>query len=168
MKYIARIRNKEFKISIEEKHDQLEVMLNDNPVSIDFTLVKQPNFLSLLLDNRSYDAEVTGDSGKYFVTINGNKYECTLEDEKFGKLKDFAGIKAKEVLEKEFKTPMPGLVVAVEVNEGHKVKSGDGLVIVEAMKMENELKAPFDGKIKKICVKAGQPVEKDEVLVVFE
>ncbi len=174
MKYIAKIKDKKFKISIEEKDDKLEVILDNIPVSVDFTLVKPPNFLSFLLDNRSYDAEVNVDSGrqdatqKYFVTIKGKKYECILEDEKFAKLKDFAGIKSKTKVEKEFKTPMPGLVVAVEVNEGDKVKAGDGLVIVEAMKMENELKASFDAKIKQINVKPGQPVEKDEVLIVFE
>ncbi|KPL03833.1 MAG: hypothetical protein AMJ90_03080 [candidate division Zixibacteria bacterium SM23_73_2] len=168
MKYIARIKGKEFKIDIEEKQGQLEVILDNQPVSVDFSTIKHPNFLSLLLDNLSYDAEVISDSRKYFVTIGGNRYECTLEDERFARLKDFAGIRSKKVLEKEFKTPMPGLVVAVEVNEGDEVKSGDGMVIVEAMKMENELKASFDGKIKKICVKVGQPVEKDEVLVVFE
>lgn len=168
MKYIAKIKDKKFKISIEEKDDKLEVILDNIPVSVDFTLIKPPDFSSLLLDNRSYDAEVTKDSGKYFVTIKGKRYECILEDEKFSKLKDFAGIKSKTKVEKEFKTPMPGLVVAVEVNEGDKVKAGDGLVIVEAMKMENELKASFDAKIKQVNVKPGQPVEKDEVLIVFE
>ena len=63
---------------------------------------------------------------------------------------------------------MPGLVVAIEVKEGEMVKAGQGVAIVEAMKMENELKAKFDGKVKKVRVKPGQAVEKDEVMVIFE
>jgi biotin carboxyl carrier protein len=60
------------------------------------------------------------------------------------------------------------LVLAIEVKEGDLVKTGQGVAIVEAMKMENELKAKFDGKVKKIKVKPGQAVDKDEVLVIFE
>jgi pyruvate carboxylase subunit B len=60
------------------------------------------------------------------------------------------------------------MVVRVEVDVGQNVKKGDGLVIVEAMKMENELKVAYPGTVKEIKVKAGQPVEKNQPLVVFE
>ncbi len=63
---------------------------------------------------------------------------------------------------------MPGLVVKVEVEPGQKINKGDGLLIVEAMKMENEIKAQSPGVIKEIKVKPGQPVEKNQILVVFE
>jgi len=63
---------------------------------------------------------------------------------------------------------MPGLVTAIEVKQGDWVVAGQGVIIVEAMKMENELKAKFDGKVKSIKVKNHQAVEKDEVLIVFE
>jgi pyruvate carboxylase subunit B len=60
---------------------------------------------------------------------------------------------------------MPGLVVKVEVEEGERVEAGRGLVIVEAMKMENELKAEAAGVVSRIHVEAGQAVEKDQILV---
>ena len=63
---------------------------------------------------------------------------------------------------------MPGLVVKIEAEEGQEVVRGQGLVIVEAMKMENELKADGDGQISKILVEPGQAVEKDQVLVEFQ
>ena len=63
---------------------------------------------------------------------------------------------------------MPGLVVKVEVAEGDTVVPGQGLVIVEAMKMENELKTEMAGRISRILVAPGQPVEKDQTLVEFE
>lgn len=65
-------------------------------------------------------------------------------------------------------SPMPGKVVKLLVAAGDEVKSGQGVVVVEAMKMENELKSPRDGKIKAVAVKEGQPVEAGQALVTFE
>ena len=168
MRYIAKIEDKSFQIDVEEKDGKLSVFLDGKPVSIDLTEVKPPNFISLLVNHRSFDAEITKDSGKYLVFLGGRRYECILEDERLSRLTGLGGIKEGMALEKELRSPMPGLVVSVEVKEGDQVKSGHGLVIVEAMKMENELKASFDAKVKQIRVKPGQAVEKDEVLIVFE
>ena len=63
---------------------------------------------------------------------------------------------------------MPGKVVAVLVNEGDTVDKGQGLVIVEAMKMENEVRAPNNGEVKEIRVKAGESVEAGQVLAIVE
>jgi biotin carboxyl carrier protein len=65
-------------------------------------------------------------------------------------------------------SPMPGKVVKLLVAIGDEVKSGQGVIVVEAMKMENELKSPRDGKIKAVGVKEGQPVEAGQSLVTFE
>jgi biotin carboxyl carrier protein len=65
-------------------------------------------------------------------------------------------------------SPMPGKVVKVLVAVGDEVKSGQGVVVVEAMKMENELKSPKDGKIKAVAVKEGQAVEAGQSLVTLE
>jgi propionyl-CoA carboxylase alpha chain len=65
-------------------------------------------------------------------------------------------------------SPMPGLVVAVEAEEGQDVKAGEPLLVVEAMKMENVIRAEIDGVIKSISVEAGQSVAADELMVEFE
>jgi glutaconyl-CoA/methylmalonyl-CoA decarboxylase subunit gamma len=65
-------------------------------------------------------------------------------------------------------SPMPGKVVKVLVAVGDEVKSGQGVVVVEAMKMENELKSPKDGKVKAVAVKEGQTVEAGQSLVTLE
>jgi biotin carboxyl carrier protein len=65
-------------------------------------------------------------------------------------------------------SPMPGKVVKVLCAVGDEVKAGHGVVVVEAMKMENELKAPRDGKVKGITVKEGQAVEAGQTLVTLE
>jgi biotin carboxyl carrier protein len=65
-------------------------------------------------------------------------------------------------------SPMPGKVVKVLCSAGDEVAAGAGLVVVEAMKMENELRAPRAGKVEKVHVKEGQPVEGQETLVTLE
>jgi biotin carboxyl carrier protein len=68
----------------------------------------------------------------------------------------------------QVQSPMPGKVVKVLVAVGDEVKSGQGVVVVEAMKMENELKSPKDGKVKAVAVKEGQAVEAGQSLVTLE
>jgi biotin carboxyl carrier protein len=65
-------------------------------------------------------------------------------------------------------SPMPGKVVKVMVAVGEEVKAGQGVIIVEAMKMENELKAPRDGKVKALAVKEGQAVEAGQTLATLD
>jgi biotin carboxyl carrier protein len=63
---------------------------------------------------------------------------------------------------------MPGLVLLVEVEEGHSVRAGDGLVIIEAMKMENEITAPTDGIVRDLSVQSRQPIEQGSLICVIE
>ncbi len=65
-------------------------------------------------------------------------------------------------------SPMPGKVVKVLVAPGDEVRSGQGVIVVEAMKMENELKSPKDGKVRAVAVKEGQAVEAGQSLVTLE
>jgi len=65
------------------------------------------------------------------------------------------------------RAPMPGLIVRVEVEPGDAVKAGQGVVIMEAMKMENELHSERDGVVARVLVAAGEPVEKGAVLIEF-
>jgi biotin carboxyl carrier protein len=66
------------------------------------------------------------------------------------------------------KAPMPGRVVLIEVTVGQRVQKGDGLVILEAMKMENEFRASSEGTVKEIRVEVGQAVNPGDVLLVIE
>jgi biotin carboxyl carrier protein len=67
----------------------------------------------------------------------------------------------------EIKAPMPGLVLRIPINEGDSVSKGEGLLVLEAMKMENIIKSPGDVVVSKILVKPGQAVEKNQLLVSF-
>ena len=76
-----------------------------------------------------------------------------------------AGVSAGPVGPRPVVAPMPGMVLRVEVEEGDRVEEGQGIVIVEAMKMENELRALSAGYVTRIHVREGEAVEKDQILV---
>ncbi len=168
MQYVAKVKDKSYKIDINEMDGKLQIEVDGKPVTVDFARIKPSHFYSFLVNNKSFDTEIIKKYESYYVNVNGSKYECVLEDERLSRIKDIAGLKKDVAHEREIKTPMPGLVVSIEVKEGDMVKVGQGVAIVEAMKMENELKATFEGKVKKVKVKPGQAVDKDDVLVIFE
>ena len=68
----------------------------------------------------------------------------------------------------ELKAPMPGLVLSIMVQPGDSVVKGDGLMVLEAMKMENIIRTPADGIVKSVDVKKSDAVEKNQVLIKFE
>ena len=168
MKYIVKIEGKNFQINITERDGELEIDLDGKPVSADSIEIKGKNLVSFLFNHRSFDLEFSKNQNEVSVFLNGKRYDCLLEDEKTQRFKQLGGLEVETKKERELRTPMPGLVTAIEVKEGDFVKAGQGVIIVEAMKMENELKAKFDGKVKSIKVKERQAVDKGEVLIVFE
>lgn len=168
MKYVVQIEGKSYRVDISEKNGELQVNLDGKLVQADSVRITGKNFVSFLFNHRSFDLEFSKNEDNVSVFLNGKRYECVLEDERTQRLKKLGVLKVETTKEKELKSPMPGLVTAIEVKEGDLVVVGQGVIIVEAMKMENELKAKFDGKVKAIKVKEHQVVNKDEVLIVFE
>ena len=168
MKYIVKVKDKNFQIEITETDGRLKVNLDGKPVSADSIETRGKNHVSFLFNHKSFDLEFSKNEQRTSVFLDGKRHDCLLEDERTQRLKRLGGLKVETKKEKELKSPMPGLVTAIEVKEGDWVVAGQGVMIVEAMKMENELKAKSDGKVKAIKVKEHQAVEKDEVLIVFE
>ena len=116
------------------------------------------------------------EAGLTEVTVNGKKY--TVETEKpvapAPKAAPAAAPKAAPAPKAaaaaagaQVKSPLPGSVVKVCVNEGQDVKKGDTLLILESMKMENPILAEQDGKVAQVAVAAGQTVMQDDLLVVL-
>jgi biotin carboxyl carrier protein len=102
------------------------------------------------------------------VYLDGRPHRVDAETERARRVREMRGVAGAARGPRPLKAPMPGLVVKVEVEEGQAVAAGQGLVIVEAMKMENELQAETDAVVARILVEAGQAVEKDQVLLDFE
>jgi len=137
------------------------------PVSFEAT---GPAEYSLLLDGQSVPVVVTpaGPPKTYDVTAAGHTWTVRVKDERDLLLERFGLDEALGAGEIAIRAPMPGLVLEVRVAVGDTVAVDEGLLVLEAMKMENELKAPAEGQVKAIHVVSGDAVGKNELLIEFE
>jgi biotin carboxyl carrier protein len=121
----------------------------------------EPGVYSILLDGRIYEARVDGG----IVTIAGQRYEIEqLDPRKYIRRGTGAVGKGRNSI----KAPMPGKIVRVLVSVGDAVQAGQGIAVIEAMKMQNELKAAGAGIVTSIAVKDGDTVVAGAVLAVIE
>jgi biotin carboxyl carrier protein len=110
-------------------------------------------------------ARRTGARGAWRVGVDGWQFETEALDERTRAIRDLAVTQRAAQGPAPLLAPMPGLVVRVLVEVGAEVVAGQGLVVVEAMKMENELRATAPGRITAVHAVAGTAVEKGTVLV---
>ena len=103
--------------------------------------------------------------GRYTISLDGHRYEVEALDERTRTIRELTAATSGPTGPAPLLAPMPGLVVRVLVQAGDQVTPGQGLVVVEAMKMENELRATVAGTVKGVPVQPGQVVEKGAVLV---
>lgn len=159
----------EYQIMKATVNHQLELDTN-HLEPLDIIAIDNHHF-HILKNGQAFRAEVVATDfvNKLFtIKVNGNAYDIKLEDEydqlidKLG-LAEFVAHKIKDI-----KAPMPGLVLAINVEVGQTVQRGDALLILEAMKMENVLKSPGDGVVKAIHTEKGKAVEKGFVLIEME
>lgn len=109
-------------------------------------------------------AERTG-AGTWQVTAQGERLEVRALDERARHIQSLLGTRGTQAQAGAVKAPMPGLVVRVLVSAGDTVSAGQGLLALEAMKMENEIRAPAAGVVGRVAVEPGQAVEKGQVLL---
>ncbi len=113
-------------------------------------------------------ARRAGPRGRYVIDHDGRRCEVEALDERTRAIRDLSASAAGASGPQPLKAPMPGLIVRVSIAAGDRVEAGQGIVAMEAMKMENELRAPAAGVVRAVHAKAGTAVEKGALLVEFE
>ena len=168
MRYLASIDGAEHELEIEElpAAGSFQIELGGKKFDADLRQVGPASF-SIVIGNRSFDLDVVREGDDVVVSSRGGVTRLTLEDARRRLMR--AGGKTREVSGRvQMRAMMPGRVVSLLVKAGDEVAANQGVIVVEAMKMENELKSPKAGKVTEVKVVAGQTVEKGELLVVIE
>ena len=167
MSYVATIDEREVTISVEELGgSNYKVAIDGVEHVVDAQLIAG-TLWSVLYGNGSFEVDVTRLPAEEFeVLIQGDCHRFTLMNEQRRAMirAGGKGSAGKAMLT----SPMPGKVVKLLVNEGQEVEAGQGVIVVEAMKMENELKSAVAGKVKEIFVAEGQVVESGAKLLLVE
>ncbi|MGB7951835.1 MAG: biotin/lipoyl-containing protein [Candidatus Binatia bacterium] len=167
MAFIAKLGEQTYLVDIEEIGKGVyRIAVDGNEFLVDGKKTGRTNY-SLIVDNRSFEIEVDNAEDEYRVLVDGRNYHVNLMDERRVRV---GGAQSELQLQgrQKVSVPMPGKVIAVLVSAGDAVEKGQGLVIVEAMKMENEVRSPVAGEVKEIKVKPGDAVEGGAVLVIVE
>ena len=166
MAYIALIDGEQVPVSIgKDEEGNTTLTIGDRQHTVDPRWT-QNGLLSIIINGRSYQVDIHTDKDAHEVLIEGEHFEFELFDERKALLKKSAAMGAEGV--QEIKSSMPGKIVKLLTAEGDEVEQGQGLVVVEAMKMENEIKSPKGGVVKRIGVKEGEAVVAGALLIVVE
>ncbi len=123
----------------------------------------EPGVWSLLDGSRQMEARVSRQGDDYLVTVRGRQIQIRIEDPR--ESSDLNGGRADSSMAKVL-SPMPGKVVRVLVAPGDLVVKGQGLVVVEAMKMQNEMKSPLTGIVQQVQAEVGATVMANQILVI--
>lgn len=163
-----------YKISINQEqevtvtHENGAQFVNGLPADLDLVANNDGSY-HVLHKGVSYTIRVLADEGNALkLEVNNHLVEANIRNDLDELLKQLGMDKKTGALMNELKAPMPGMVLKLLVQEGDKVSAGDGLLVLEAMKMENNIKASGEGEVKSIHTRAGDKVEKNQVLIVFK
>ena len=125
------------------------------------------DYYQVIMDNRCFLAKVYRNERELIIKINQKDYHLEIKDDNDMMLEKL-GIKSKSTrFHDHLEAPMPGQIIDIFIQKGDKIKAGQPLLILKAMKMENIIKAPHDGMISEVFVRKDQKIEKDTVMVQF-
>ena len=167
MTYIITINGRPYEVELDESSPS-NIRLNGEQMTFDMRQGVHPQNVSLILDNQSLMFWIEKNEEGYHAHCQGRDFNIVVEDEKTRQLRSVLKAGGEKSTVSSIKASMPGMVVRILVQPGDRVRKGQGLLIVEAMKMENEIKSPLNGTVKQIRVAPLEAVEKGEMLLILE
>ncbi|MEW6430855.1 MAG: biotin/lipoyl-containing protein [Myxococcota bacterium] len=166
-KNLAKQEGEATRIEVESLGNGLyAVTLDGKRYELD-SLVLPHGAVSMLVEHDSYNVDFEERGDEVGVLVRGEVLRFDIADERRLRMRAASGAFQAEG-KQTINAPMPGKIVKVFVKPGDEVQEGQGLVVMEAMKMENELKAPKAGKVTEVHAKEGATVENGARLVVVE
>jgi biotin carboxyl carrier protein len=149
-------------VELEREAAGWRVALDGRPVTVDAAEIA-PNTISLLLDGQCIEFSMTPlAEGKLKLQTGTQEFTAEVIDPRVWSGRRHGHVEAEG--RQQIVAPMPGKVVRLLVKEGDYVEAGQGLLVIEAMKMQNEIRSPKRGTVERILAKEGQPVNAGEIL----
>jgi len=166
MKYLVRIGHDEHEVLLDGEG----VHIDGEDVSADVAQVEGTPVHMVTIGDRVHRviARRGAVRGEYVLWLDGHRFELEALDERTRAIRELSGAAAAASGPAPLVAPMPGLIVRINVQVGDAVQPGQGLVVMEAMKMENELRAQSAGTVRNVLVTPGTAVEKGALLLELE
>ena len=167
--YILILNKKKYSIQIKEwKKDSIKISYKNTSFKIKSLWKGNEGLVEVHINKKEYLFQFDKFKNHFSITYLDYSVDFNFYDKDTAKLEKYMLEEDVADLSKYLLAPMPGKIVSVNVKNGQKIKSGESLLILEAMKMENLITATKDVKIKKINVKANDTVEVDQILIEFD
>jgi biotin carboxyl carrier protein len=164
MTYDIAIDGKHYRLDLTQVEGRWLCRLNGREIPVDAVLAR-PDVLSLRLGNKAYEVKCERVGADLHLWVGSVRFSAEIRDPRSLRSR---GRAADEQGPRKLTAPMPGKVVRVMAEQGNEVEAGAGVLVVEAMKMQNEVKSPKKGKIQKILVAQGAAVNAGDVLAIVE
>jgi biotin carboxyl carrier protein len=167
VRYIVQLDDQRKTVSIEPEGVRYE---DEAPVRAELSDIEGSPVRMVKLGTQVYRVvtEKRQGRGTYTLWVDGHRFETEALDERTRSIRDLSAASAGPAGPAPIIAPMPGLIVRVNVSVGDRVEAGQGIVVMEAMKMENELRATAAGTVKSVEATPGTAVEKGALLVALE
>lgn len=165
MVYEVIIEGASYRLELSRVDGQWACRLNGREVAMDAVLAR-PDVLSIIMDGRAYEIKRERGPSDLHLWVGSARYEVELRDPRSLRSRRDRASDAKGP--RKLVAPMPGKVVRVLTPEKSEVEAGQGVVVVEAMKMQNELKSPKKGVVQKVLAAVGANVNAGDVLAIVE
>jgi biotin carboxyl carrier protein len=157
-------RTRTVEMSGADSGNDLRGMLDGTPFSAD-ALEVSAGIYSILMEGRAFEVRVEPQAGKLRIEVAGAQFLAEVRDPR--QWTRHSGGAASTEGRQQVIAPMPGKVVRVLVKSGDTVEAGQGLLVVEAMKMQNEIRAPKSGTVERLTAQEGQTVNPGDILVII-
>ena len=162
MKFEVLINNARRIVELQRTSERWSIALDGHAVDADAIEIA-PNIFSILLNGKSHEVRITPTpTGALTLQTDHQDFTAELLDSRAWRGRRHRALEAEG--RQQIIAPMPGKIVRVLVQAGDKVEAGQGLIVVEAMKMQNEIRSPKSGTVERLLAKEGQPVNVGEVL----
>jgi biotin carboxyl carrier protein len=165
VKYEVRIAGRTCIVECERRAEGWRAVLDSQPGAAADVVETTPNSFSVLLGGQSHEICVTpSPDGKLHLQTGRLEFTAEVIDPRSWSGRRHGGVEAEG--RQQIVAPMPGKVIRVLIVRGERVEAGQGLLVVEAMKMQNEVRSPKSGTVERVLVEEGQAVNAGEVLCV--
>jgi biotin carboxyl carrier protein len=149
-------------VDLEKNGATYKVSLDGQPVDADVILTA-PNAVSVILNGAAFEFQIAPSSeGAYTLQTGGHEFHAEVRDPRSWRARKPGALEAEG--RQQILAPMPGKVIRILVRVGDEVEAGQGLIVVEAMKMQNEIRSPKKGKVERLQAKEGQAVNAGDIL----
>src|SRR5579862_5535300 len=161
MLYDITVDGKNYRLELRQAEGRWQCRLDGHDVEVDAMLVRQ-DVLSILIDGKSYEVKRERNAGELYIWVGGERHATELRDPRSLRGRRDSG--EDDQGPRKLIAPMAGKIVRVLMQENAEVEAGQGVLVVEAMKMQNEIKSPKKGIVRKIVASEGTAVNAGDVL----